>query len=122
MRKMELRDIQIACGFRKVPEIPVPFKRFTLMRRSKGSTMKSIEYLDGEENMHEDFWEDFWEEDLILPSPVRSNLDFDMGLEIRKPFYPGLISVIENNSDESEVYTVASTPSSSSDSASLVSC
>ncbi|KPU79641.1 uncharacterized protein Dana_GF17086, isoform B [Drosophila ananassae] len=127
-RKMELRDIQIACGFKKVSETAVPFKRLTLIRRSKSkvsaSSIKTIEYLDGEEDwfedLFEDYWEDFWEEDLILPSPVQSHLDFDMGLEIRKPFYPGLISVVEKKSDESEVYTVASTPSYSSDSMSLI--
>ncbi|XP_070137235.1 uncharacterized protein [Drosophila bipectinata] len=120
MRKMELRDIQIACGLMKSPGAIVPIIRYTLIRRSKVPSIKSMKIVEDAEE--EDIFEDFWEEDVIFPfppSPVRSQLDFDVGVEIRKPFYPG--SILESRkSDESEIYTISSTPSNSTDSTSFI--
>lgn len=104
MRKMNLRDIETACGL--VKEMEPPLSRLAWRRATSKSSIFKFSGDDQhcfEEDIYEDFWEAYGDNDNDDTSSSDNLCDLDMG--IIAPFKEVSIDQLDRReSDESEFF------------------
>ncbi|XP_041565256.1 uncharacterized protein LOC108148225 isoform X2 [Drosophila elegans] len=100
MRKMQLRDIEKACGL--VKSLPTPKPRITLRRSNQKSNITVFSETENDfiyEDIYENFWEICEDEDDI---EISSSDTEDLSFELRAPFHTSPVVYNKDESDQND--------------------